>query len=578
MLFKSKLRNTIKLIDKELNETIEEFDFQNSNQEKEVHKEWVCNNFRHVMEGAGDIFRELSKETNSFGYIMEKIKRIEKFILRDRIGEHSWDESFDYAKTNDSEHIKNIIGLWEKQPFSTEEQEIAIRLNLSLLKGDFDKATEIIGVLKGLKQVGYYSLKLNEDITGSMREFKRLKTILQMREYARENFEFIDDGSSREAYELPDGNVLKLAKTDAGRSQNGLEYRVGAKNDNPILAKIYEADFSSKQHFSWVVMERCYEIDESDFFKMYKVNLFNLSTMARRISSGLKFVSSTATKEFIKNFKDLILKHKYLSPGDFEGIHQWGKTKDGRIVLVDYGLSNKIYSKHYTLNEGNPNDGFRVKPQQVIPERSKQESLNLFQEFKGIKSPFTMYNFAEENFKYISEGSSRKIHKIANDRVLKLAISEAGNSQNGLEYRIGGKNNSPILANIYDVDMNSAEHFSWIVMEYCSPITKDIFARKTGMKIEKMESVCEHIILNRGKVYDITKKYPRYNAEFLVSLKNLLTKHPYLETGDFEEIHQWGYSKRRNKIVLIDFGLSREIYNTYYRDKSIEDNDGEDED
>lgn len=109
------------------------FEYQNNNQERLVHniKSWKNCSYRYMMENAGDIFRELTKEYVCFGYINEKITKILKYIL---YYQNSYDESIAYSKLYDTETINKMKELWKKQPYCDKFQKLAIEGNLLLLE------------------------------------------------------------------------------------------------------------------------------------------------------------------------------------------------------------------------------------------------------------------------------------------------------------------------------------------------------------------------------------------------------------------------------------------------------------
>ena len=134
------------------------FEFQDKNQERVIHSGWDNggNSYRYILEGTGDIFRELTKEDGGdIGYIGQKIKRLNDFFeTMDRqrqyfpdTGIHP-DDSIQRAQEAHPEKIEKMIKLWEKQPVKTKEQELARKLNIAMLTGDYTTAKEIIPQIK----------------------------------------------------------------------------------------------------------------------------------------------------------------------------------------------------------------------------------------------------------------------------------------------------------------------------------------------------------------------------------------------------------------------------------------------
>ena len=91
--------------------------YQDSNQEKIIHTPtWKKGNvYRFVLEGTGDIFRELTKPKPHYTYIHEKIIRIENRIQEEETWVHP-EDSYDYSKDNNKTKFKLMKTQWTNQP------------------------------------------------------------------------------------------------------------------------------------------------------------------------------------------------------------------------------------------------------------------------------------------------------------------------------------------------------------------------------------------------------------------------------------------------------------------------------
>ena len=148
------------------------FKFQDSHQELLIHSEWHVLCFRYVLEGTGDVFRELSKDFNDKSYIMEKIRRLDEYLSDYATGRMHPDDSMDTSRVQDKEKLSQLLALWEEQPTNTEEQAIARLLNIELIKGNLGKVKSLVRVIKGLQYHGT-QLKLAGSILEKVRN-KRL--------------------------------------------------------------------------------------------------------------------------------------------------------------------------------------------------------------------------------------------------------------------------------------------------------------------------------------------------------------------------------------------------------------------
>jgi len=136
-----------------LEESTSPLSYQEANQEVLVHKEWKST-FRYDLEGAGDIFRELSKSYNDMGYIMEKVKRLERLFQALDAKTLHYDDSPEKAQKEDSDKLSKMLNMWTKQPCDTEEQELAKNLNIAVCKLDFSSAKIFLRSIKSLKYDG----------------------------------------------------------------------------------------------------------------------------------------------------------------------------------------------------------------------------------------------------------------------------------------------------------------------------------------------------------------------------------------------------------------------------------------
>jgi hypothetical protein len=139
-----------------------------------------------------------------------------------------------------------------------------------------------------------------------------------------------------------------LAKNDKGIAQNKAE-------SNPEMkSKYLNKILKHADNYSW--LETCYldKIIEQDFEDMTKVNFKDFGAA---IKYGLKEVSGNSSKSKPKNFDKVeksdiykemlrIGKKFNLMPGDLSRISSWG-TKDNKPILIDAGLTKKIFEKFY---------------------------------------------------------------------------------------------------------------------------------------------------------------------------------------------------------------------------------------
>lgn len=180
-------------------------------------------------------------------------------------------------------------------------------------------------------------------------KFKRLDDIDDMLHYASLYLEFLGKGSSRAAFIFSSRYALKVALNDKGLAQNEAEVNVYTNpTSKPIVAKIQAFD----PRFRWLVSELVNPLQNEGEFKklsgtdweefieqIYDINIAGQHQEGRRYSP---IALATATT----------MKQNQLLLGDIDAIPHWGKTHDGRVVLLDYGLTSDIAKTHYPKQGG----------------------------------------------------------------------------------------------------------------------------------------------------------------------------------------------------------------------------------
>lgn len=219
-------------------------------------------------------------------------------------------------------------------------------------------------------------------------EFKELYNQLSKSNYAKRHLKLLDFGSSREVFLLSNRHVLKLARPVAeerGVAQNEAELNIYTDpKTKPVVAKIYDA----ADDYTWLVSELVRPLKSNVEFKsLIGVNMADFI----RIMDFVKMTGSTekAIKEyeeafyeakFLKKYKDTFYDINYsdeakqieielellknnefvrataalvsdvgLVSGDLSFNGHWGKTPDGRVVILDYGFTEKVARQLYGM-------------------------------------------------------------------------------------------------------------------------------------------------------------------------------------------------------------------------------------
>lgn len=195
----------------------------------------------------------------------------------------------------------------------------------------------------------------------SINQFKKLaetgdeKPLL---EYAENFLEKIGTGSSREVFVLTSKTALKIALSEAGRAQNVNEVKLqkSRKIDTTLFAKIYSYD---KIKFNYVIAELVRPLTSEDEFATstgidfdYLDQLFYYEEYIRLGRKSGYFnlpdlLDLKGKNKFFNSIWNASIGEKRLMAGDLASIEQWGKTSEGRVVLLDYGLSETTFKTFY---------------------------------------------------------------------------------------------------------------------------------------------------------------------------------------------------------------------------------------
>lgn len=178
----------------------------------------------------------------------------------------------------------------------------------------------------------------------------------------------IGEGRLRRVYAINLEKVLKVAKIKEGIQHNKSEFEISFKTRSKLLPIV----FKKYNNFNSICVERADVIDEIEFFKLTGVvfkefseycnalqqvqiysykdpELKNGVTLSfNKLKHGVivqKFEKKYMSKEFIIEIKKLI-KNYGQSLRDFKRISSYGKNKDNKLKIIDYGIYKKPFSRY----------------------------------------------------------------------------------------------------------------------------------------------------------------------------------------------------------------------------------------
>ena len=316
-------------------------------------------------------------------------------------------------------------------------------------------------------------------------------------------------------------------------SMNGIKYQEMKRLKNYFDS--FQGDVNSDE----------YKLNGGDVIKTWVNNTLNTAT--------------TAIKGFKQAKKDAGIANAFIKP----------HTKDRQTHSKMKPTVTKFQTNDITNSISNGNG---IKYESVKDAQDDEFSLDVL---SGINSFRGRYNYCKLHIgNSIGKGSSRVVFQLSDQKVLKLAINQKGIAQNGQE---GQKDyyleQMGIVPEIYDSD----DEGKWIVTEYVLPATAKDFKECLGI---------DENTFYRFLITSYALRYGKRNLGYLCG-NNMMDTSTYEEMSENEDLMNWdeyigGYKPpigdmlvRRNygmtlrngypTIVLLDNGLTDEIYNDYYR-------------
>jgi len=190
-------------------------------------------------------------------------------------------------------------------------------------------------------------------------------------------------------------------------------------------------------------------------------------------------------------------------------------------------------------------------------------------EFKNIRSYAGKLKYAREYLgKPLGRGSSREVYRVDDTKVLKLAKNKRGIAQNKAEINWYGETYyEGILAKVFDYDRDNNY---WVEMEIAYRVKSNDFKRLWGINFEDLfEYLNLRYLENRGKrrMYHVDPEVKEQmdNNDNVGLLVSFMYDSDSLD-GDLSKLNSWGLVHRPegDEIVLIDFGLTNNVYQSYY--------------
>lgn len=194
-----------------------------------------------------------------------------------------------------------------------------------------------------------YGSKFNFEI------FSKIASKAEMIDYADAFLEMLGQGSSRITYLLSSRYVLKIAKNPAGLAQNRVEI---ATSTDPNVKHIIAAVHRSASDGMWIVSDLVREIKYREFATLAGCTLGEFVEYMDDVERGgvdaIEAPNSLSEppSKFLVSVGKLMM-FNGVSKGDLAEPHHWGVTPDRRLVVLDYGLTDQVWNRHYAGKDPN---------------------------------------------------------------------------------------------------------------------------------------------------------------------------------------------------------------------------------
>jgi hypothetical protein len=187
--------------------------------------------------------------------------------------------------------------------------------------------------------------------------------------------------------------------------------------------------------------------------------------------------------------------------------------------------------------------------------------------FKNLPSYKKRIRYAKEKLGRLGSGSARVVFDIDEDKVFKLAKNSKGLAQNDLESDISATGWYDFVARVFDADPNNL----WIESEKATKMKKSDFKKLTGFKFDDWTNTLlqrtRELQGDRGGIFFAApENYDEILEDELFNNIISFIMDYDIVPGDFARISSWGIVNREGHEVpvLIDYGISKSIYNDYY--------------
>lgn len=316
-------------------------------------------------------------------------------------------------------------------------------------------------------------------------------------------------------------------------------------------------------NFQGNVKSNEYQLNGGDALKTWVNNTLYTATSAIRNFKQAK-KDAGISNAFIRHHSKDRQTHSKFKPTQtkFKSNNLNNKIKDGEDIKYETKYREQMKTIYITEEQ-----------YRTICE-AQDDTFNL-DELSSIYSFRGRYNYCVQHLgKHVGKGSSRAVFQIDDEKVLKLAINDKGIAQNEQE---GQKDcyleQLDVVPKLFETD----DDYKWIISEFVLPAKTQDFRVCLGVDENTfyrfiITDWVERCGTSRDRQYQAHNMLPNEKFEQLLENENLMPWDDYIGNyrpafGDMVAKRNYGMTLRDGNptIVLLDSGLTEEIYDKFYR-------------
>ena len=181
-----------------------------------------------------------------------------------------------------------------------------------------------------------------------MKTFESLQNLEEMSKYADRFLDLAGEGSSRLVYIYDSKKVIKVAKNAKGIEQNIEEDKISKDSQaKAVVANVFRVDPRHRFIVSELVKPIITNDDLKNYFeKITGASFGELANVVMKLERRPETIDEIRN-EWIKSAAHVSFAYGLL-PSDVLVVDHWGKTADGRMVMLDYGATKEMWEKFYS--------------------------------------------------------------------------------------------------------------------------------------------------------------------------------------------------------------------------------------